>query len=316
MRHHMTDLQHAFDAYSDTIREASLLFMMTGPSSARWGVEWYPLQRLNLQFGYDGGARVVHGIARPDAAIFMVQTVKTPHDVVFDGQLLKWHDVAVLSPGGHFTFAADTSCRWLSLTVPTDLIEGLPFINAHGISFQARNVALRLSRTSAIQFVKVAMRVRSEAGKNANSASALDSAHETALLQILNNILSDPMTDTRPPGKYLLSLGEKMAKVLEYVRTNEFQHISVERLADEMGVTTRTLFRAFKTYFRIGPKDYLKYRQLNNVRRALRSRASNDGVTRVMGEFGVTEFGRFASEYRRLFKELPSDTAARSVSTR
>lgn len=312
----MDDLQHnlAFDAYSDTLREASLLFMKTGPSSAVWGVEWYPFQKLNLQFGFDGGARVVHGIARPDAAIFMIQTIKTSHDVVFDGQMLKWHDAAVLSPGGHFTFAAKASCQWLSLTLPTDFLDDLSLIRPPGNSLRARNVALRLSQKSAVQFVNAAMQVRSARRQEDDDKEALNGVHEATLLRSLKSVLSDPATEVKPPDRYILSLEDKMSKVLEYVRTNEFQNISVEKLAEEMGATTRTLFRAFKVYFQIGPKEYLKYRQLNNVRRALRDRASNDKVTRVMGEYGVTEFGRFASEYKRLFKELPSDTVMRRVS--
>jgi hypothetical protein len=31
-----------------------------------------------------------------------------------------------------------------------------------------------------------------------------------------------------------------------------------------------------------------------------------------MSEYGVTEFGRFASEYKALFGERPSETVARS----
>jgi hypothetical protein len=31
-----------------------------------------------------------------------------------------------------------------------------------------------------------------------------------------------------------------------------------------------------------------------------------------MADFGVTEFGRFATEYKRLFDELPSETMRRA----
>ena len=72
---------NAFDFYVDSIREATVLFIKTGPSRAIWDIEWYQLGRINLQLGADGGPRVVHGIGRSDAMTFMFHTSKTPHQV-------------------------------------------------------------------------------------------------------------------------------------------------------------------------------------------------------------------------------------------
>src|SRR5690348_16621828 len=102
-----------FDTYTDQVREASVLFIKTGPSIDRWSIEWCPCHRAAMQFGSDGGARVVHGVTRLDATIIMIQTNKTPHEVFFDGQSMKWHDLAVLAPGAHFTFASKSPAQWV-----------------------------------------------------------------------------------------------------------------------------------------------------------------------------------------------------------
>ena len=62
------------------------------------------------------------------------------------------------------------------------------------------------------------------------------------------------------------------------------------------------------------PARYLRRRRLNGVRGEFRS---PDGaparVTDIAMRWGFWELGRFASEYRALFGELPSDTLARRL---
>src|SRR5215471_15238683 len=80
------------------------------------------------------------------------------------------------------------------------------------------------------------------------------------------------------------------------------------------GFEYRTLLRAFQHYLQITPKRYLKLRQLNLVRRALNAQETSS-ATDIMADFGVTEFGRFANDYKRLFHELPSETLRRRLRT-
>ena len=76
-----------------------------------------------------------------------------------------------------------------------------------------------------------------------------------------------------------------------------------------LGLSERTLHRLFWKYFHMGPKRYSKVRQLNLVRRAIRqNHATPVHVTGILTEHGVTEFGRFAIEYKALFNESPAET--------
>jgi AraC family transcriptional regulator, ethanolamine operon transcriptional activator len=100
---------------------------------------------------------------------------------------------------------------------------------------------------------------------------------------------------------------------LTYVECNGTQNIQVEDLMCAAQVEYRTLLRAFKRYLQVTPKRYLKMRQLNLVRCALRMPEASSAIE-VMADFGVTEFGRFATEYKRHFNELPSETLRRGLS--
>ena len=138
-------------------------------------------------------------------------------------------------------------------------------------------------------------------------------AVELSLLETLSGIFSDQTIAMRRPDEQLMTLEGKMFAVLEYVRSRPSEKITVASLAAAAGVSNRTLLRMFQTYLHMGPKDYLKYRELNLVRRALRKpHFGADHVTGILSEHGVTEFGRFATEYKHLFGELPSETFQRA----
>jgi hypothetical protein len=50
-----------FDAYIDAIRVAKVVYLKTGSTQSAWAHAWCPLTNINLQFGTDGSARIVHG---------------------------------------------------------------------------------------------------------------------------------------------------------------------------------------------------------------------------------------------------------------
>jgi AraC-like DNA-binding protein len=92
----------------------------------------------------------------------------------------------------------------------------------------------------------------------------------------------------------------------------EDQPIHVSELATLVGVSERTLRRAFNEYFSVGPRTYLLLRQLHQVHRdLLASHPEQATVTDVLTRWGVWELGRFAGRYKRHFGEPPSRTLRR-----
>ena len=129
-------------------------------------------------------------------------------------------------------------------------------------------------------------------------------AIEASLLGILDRILSGSVSQRRCFDKRTEKV---MSTVLECLRRDG--QIHVVALARAAGVSERTLHRLFWKYFHMGPKRYSKIRQLNLVRRAIRrNHATPVSVTGILTEHGVTEFGRFAIEYKALFNKSPAET--------
>jgi AraC-like DNA-binding protein len=70
----------------------------------------------------------------------------------------------------------------------------------------------------------------------------------------------------------------------------------------------------FQDNFGMGAGQYLRLRRLNNAHRDLkRGRWGDKPVTEVAYKHGFFDLGRFASAYRDVFGELPSETARRSL---
>jgi transcriptional regulator GlxA family with amidase domain len=113
--------------------------------------------------------------------------------------------------------------------------------------------------------------------------------------------------ESGPP--FSAGVAEIIHAALKHIECNVAESIHVEELASAARVECRTLLRAFKRCFQVTPKRYI--RQLNLVRDVLCAPEASSAVD-IMADFGATEFGRFATEYKRVFDEPPSETMRRT----
>lgn len=86
--------------------------------------------------------------------------------------------------------------------------------------------------------------------------------------------------------------------------------ITVEDLARLSNVSLRTLYHRFKKIKGVTPQAYIKARRLQNIQHHIHA-SGGRSVTEVAMEYGFTHLGRFSSEYKSLFGELPSETLRR-----
>src|SRR5262245_10159512 len=102
----------------------------------------------------------------------------------------------------------------------------------------------------------------------------------------------------------------------EFFRRHLSEAVSIAQLSSTASVSERCLRDAFYEMYAMSPKRYLRLWQLHQVRRALRSPDRFDAtVTDVATLHGFYELGRFASEYKALFGEVPSQTRRRAIQT-
>jgi methylphosphotriester-DNA--protein-cysteine methyltransferase len=88
----------------------------------------------------------------------------------------------------------------------------------------------------------------------------------------------------------------------------------VDDFCAALGAAERRIRRSFNSFFGMGPARLAKLHRLNRVRRMLVEGTPDEvKVMKVLSACDVTEFGRFAGEYKAIFGEKPSDTLKRSV---
>ena len=84
---------------------------------------------------------------------------------------------------------------------------------------------------------------------------------------------------------------------------------STADLARAMGVSARALQRSFERSDLPSPMVYLRQLRLRRVHAELAASSPDSvTVTMVAGRWGFMHLGRFASQYRQLFGETPSET--------
>ena len=78
-------------------------------------------------------------------------------------------------------------------------------------------------------------------------------------------------------------------------------------LSKEIGISERNLRYVFTNKIGFGPKKYIYNLKLNKVRQELKNKR-DEKVNILANKYGFWHAGKFASDYRQLFGELPSKT--------
>lgn len=95
---------------------------------------------------------------------------------------------------------------------------------------------------------------------------------------------------------------------INFIRENPHWDYSVEELSDLMQVSPRTLYDQFKKHTGTTPYRYYKNLKLGRARLDLIKYGNELSITEIASFHGFSHLGRFSSEYRKVFGELPTST--------
>jgi AraC-like DNA-binding protein len=108
------------------------------------------------------------------------------------------------------------------------------------------------------------------------------------------------------------SLNRRLAAVRScevFMREHADANLTLLDLSQVSGMRSRSLINAFEAVTGFSPMDYLKRLRLSGVRRALQSAdKTQTRIIDVATAWGFWHMGHFASDYRAMFGEAPSQT--------
>jgi AraC family transcriptional regulator, ethanolamine operon transcriptional activator len=134
-------------------------------------------------------------------------------------------------------------------------------------------------------------------------------AFEEELFHRLRDLVRTLKTGPHRPGVTQRRHGLKLA--LEYLRDKDTISLSVPELSTIAGVSQRTLEYAFRETFNLTPLGFLRLKRLHKTRRMLMTIPRDETtIADIAYQNGFYELGRFATTYKGLFGELPSQTMA------
>lgn len=96
---------------------------------------------------------------------------------------------------------------------------------------------------------------------------------------------------------------------VNYIEESDMRISSVRKLCSISNVSERTLEYAFYERYKLSPKSFIKTHHLNKVRKTLRQADPCAAkIHAIAGRQGFWHMSQFAADYKRLFRELPSET--------
>jgi AraC family ethanolamine operon transcriptional activator len=118
------------------------------------------------------------------------------------------------------------------------------------------------------------------------------------------------MTAETKKLKIALNKRSRILKLaIDYVKQTPHDKVSMSQFCSDIDINIRSLQRAFIDQYGIPPKSYAKAYHLNSVyKKLLHSNTKTTRIADIASSHGFWHMSQFATDYRRHFGELPSET--------
>ena len=300
-----------FDAYAAAMQARSCEIILTARSQSNWYVEKHKLQKIDLEFGSEGGPSVLAGTSSTGSFTLTALTETPSSGQLFNGQRICAFDLIAIPPAQKFIQASEGPHQWVSCLIRcADLprFERSALTALGALSQQKRPVILK-SPTLGRQVALIADSIKRSTSKQSPGIDELErtliDAISTAILAAVErSSLTKEFLRVRRARSYDIASGT----VTIFHQSGNLRFHAAD-FCRALGVTERQLRRSFQTFFGIGPSRLARIFHINRIRPILIDRSGqNETIREILSAFEITEPGRFAGEYKAIFGETPSET--------
>jgi AraC family ethanolamine operon transcriptional activator len=300
-----------FDAFASSVRDVDCKMMLQNPRHRIWSLNAVDLDGIDVQVGRLGSGNILEG--QSSANGYLVYAPLTNEcEYTANGTVLPRNSFMILEPGCEFCLTTRFEHDWCSVFVPTARFgRGGDLATPSPDSERMTRRVTRPNRQTANSFRAAVGRIMTTAASCSQfEAASAATCAAAELLKIVSPVVGQQGAGvTNREGRPRLPREEIIRRSMELLEERDGVPILVGELAAAADVSERTLQTTFNEYFGVGPVRYLQLRQLHRIRHALRAADPKAvSVGDVLVRYGEWQFGRFASRYRRLFGERPSET--------
>lgn len=117
------------------------------------------------------------------------------------------------------------------------------------------------------------------------------------------------------PHSYAEAVRDETSRILpghilrayRFIQNNFREDITNEALAENSGVSLRTLYSGFHKFVGMSPQNFLRLQRLEQAKKDLEQPGGNQTVSEVAANCGFTHMGRFSADFRQRFGKSPSE---------
>ncbi|MBR9884441.1 MAG: AraC family transcriptional regulator [Oceanospirillales bacterium] len=223
--------------------------------------------------------------------------------------LLKPGQALMMNPKERIDLSYSGDCEKIIIKVPEEVLKGgcleqMGMVPREGVRFDRRVVDLE-NAACFLRFLDVLL---IEANESELELEALQRPYRDILINKLLQQFGSNIQEQQGSGA---TMDRSFSELIAFIDAHIKEEIDVEELALTGNVSVRTVYNQFSKYFGLTPRLYMKNAKLKSLRQELVSNPRIRNVTEVALDYGFTHLGRFSSDYRKMFGELPSETLKR-----
>ncbi|WP_027852408.1 AraC family transcriptional regulator [Marinobacterium litorale] len=221
---------------------------------------------------------------------------------------LRTGQALMMNPKEQIDLSYSPDCEKVIIKVPEQVlisqcIEQVGVLPKSGIRFARRAIDL----DSSVCLLRFLDALLTEASESELELESLQIPYRDILLNKLLQHFDSNFKDNASGG--ISDRG--FAELIAFIDMNLKAELEVEELARMSNVSVRTVYNLFAKHFGLTPRLYIKNAKLRALRNELVGNTRLRNVTEVALDYGFSHLGRFSSDYRKMFGELPSETFRR-----
>ncbi len=216
-------------------------------------------------------------------------------------------DCVLMSPNVRYRFEMSANHRHLAIGMPCDRLvgSGKPLGHVHSVAGQAGS-ATRSGIAGLVSYLDYVCG-ELQGGNPLFTLSSVVSASEANLVALVRAALFDGETAGARSGV----LPGFVRRADRFIAANLCEDIRLEDIVAAAGVPARTLYHGFDRFVGHSPMRWLRIQRMEAARADILASSGDLSITDLACRYWIGHGGRFASFYRELYGESPSETLAR-----